>query len=58
MEANTDYHENTTHVSVEGHVSVIGSKATLSQTTQCGITSSWIEDILHAAMNMGSPNRS
>ena len=55
MEANLDYHENTTHVSVEGHVSVIGSKATLPWTTQCGITSSWLEDILHQASNMSSP---
>lgn len=48
------YHQNTTNFSTEGHVSVIGSRATLAQTTQCGMTSSWIEDILHQARNMSS----
>lgn len=52
---NPDYHGNTTHGSIEGHVSVIGSRATLPWITQCGITSSWIEDILHQARNMSSP---
>lgn len=55
MEADTDYHGNTTQFFEEGHVSVMGSEVTPPYTTHCGITSSWLEDILHQARNMSSP---